>query len=106
MTLQFLTELRGPALIGMIHVGALPGTPRALLSVEELSQQAVHEAALLAEGGVDAIMLENTHHLPYLNRRVGPEIVAGMTTVCAAVRHPVKLPLRVLVLAGANRAAV
>src|SRR5439155_19909136 len=83
-----------------------PGTPRALLSVEELSQQAVHEAALLADGGVDAIMLENMHDLPYLNRRVGPEIVAGMTVVCAAVRAAVSIPLGVQVLAGANRAAI
>ena len=84
--LSFLAELNRPALIGMIHVGALPGTPRSKQSVAALAKQAVAEAAVLIEGGVDAIALENMHDVPYLNRTVGPEIVAAMTAVCAAVR--------------------
>jgi hypothetical protein len=36
---------------------------------------------------VDAILLENMHDVPYLNRAVGPEIVAAMTAVCSAVRE-------------------
>lgn len=90
----------------MIHVGALPGAPRACKPVRELAQTAVAEAAVLADGGVDAILLENMHDVPYLNRRVGPEIVAAMTAICAAVREAVSLPLGVQVLAGANREAV
>jgi len=90
----------------MIHVGALPGTPRSMRSVHDLAKAAVAEAAVLAGGGVDAIILENMHDVPYLNRRVGPEIVAAMTAVCSAVRESVTLPLGVQVLAGANREAV
>ncbi len=104
--LAFLSEMNRPALIGMIHVGALPGTPRANRSVAELTRTAVNEAKILADGGVDAILLENMHDVPYLNRNVGPEIVAGMTAVCAAVRGVVSVPLGVQVLAGANREAV
>ncbi|QDV89275.1 Putative sgc region protein SgcQ [Phycisphaerae bacterium RAS2] len=101
----FLTSRR-PALIAMIHVGALPGTPRGEKSVAQLAAQAVEEAKLLTDAGVDAILLENMHDLPYLNRAVGPEIVAGMTAVCSAVRAATKLPLGVQVLAGANQAAI
>ncbi len=90
----------------MIHVGALPGTPRASISVDALARQAVNEARLLAECGVDSILLENMHDAPYLNRRVGSEIVAAMTAICAAVRSAVTIPLGVQVLAGANREAV
>ncbi|MCB9856774.1 MAG: BtpA/SgcQ family protein [Phycisphaerales bacterium] len=104
--LSFLQSLRQPALIGMIHVGALPGTPRNRMCVAELSQQAVREAAILSDGGVDAIILENMHDVPYLNRNVGAEIVAGMTAVCLAVRESTELPLGVQVLAGANREAI
>lgn len=104
--LAFLEQLTRPALIGMIHVGALPGAPRSSRKVGELARAAVAEAAVLAEGGVDAIILENMHDVPYLNRRVGPEIVAAMTAVCSAVRESVTLPLGVQVLAGANREAV
>ena len=104
--LTFLDGTSRPALIAMIHVGALPGTPRAKASVAEIAASAVSEAKLLADGGVDAIMLENMHDLPYLNRKVGPEIVAAMTTICAAVRQAVSLPLGVQILAGANKEAV
>lgn len=104
--LSFLGGLERPALVGMIHVGALPGTPRSGESVEALSRAAVVEAGVLVDGGVDAILMENMHDLPYLNRCVGPEIVAGMTSVCMAIRAAVELPLGVQVLAGANRAAI
>jgi hypothetical protein len=104
--LTFLQTVNRPALIGMIHVGALPGTPRSTRSVGELTMSAVGEAKILAAGGVDAIMLENMHDVPFMNRRVGPEIVAAMTAICAAVRQAVALPLGVQVLAGANCEAI
>jgi uncharacterized protein len=104
--LSFLENLKRPALIGMIHVGALPGTPRSRKSVGDLARDAVSEAAILVAGGVDAILLENMHDVPYLNRHVGPEIVAAMTAICSAVREAVRLPLGVQVLAGANCEAI
>jgi len=104
--LTFLNDLSRPALIAMIHVGALPDTPRSKSSVAEIAASAVNEARLLADGGVDAIMLENMHDVPYLNRKVGPEIVAAMAAICAAVCQSVSLPLGVQILAGANREAI
>lgn len=94
------------ALIGMVHVGALPGTPRASQSVDELIQSAVQEARDLAGGGCDAILVENMHDVPYLKRRVGPEVVATMTAVCLSIREAADLPCGVQVLAGANEAAL
>lgn len=93
-------------LIAMIHVQALPGTPANCMSVEQIAAQAVDEARVLVEAGVDAIMLENMHDAPYLNRQVGPEIVAAMTRVAVAVRQAVALPLGIQILAGANHAAL
>jgi hypothetical protein len=104
-SLDFLPSGR-PALVAMIHVGALPGTPRSNRSVGELACAAVGEAKLLVDAGVDAILLENMHDVPYLNRTVGPEVVAAMTAVCWSVRAAVPLPLGVQILAGANREAV
>lgn len=104
--LSFLDATREPALVAMIHVGALPGTPRSAMSVDAIARHAVDEARLLSECGVDSILLENMHDTPYLNRRVGPEIVSAMTAICAAVRAAVSLPLGVQVLAGANREAL
>lgn len=97
---------RDKALIGMIHVSALPGTPRHAEPMRRIVGQAVDEAKLLADAGFDALLIENMHDVPYLRREVGPEIVAAMTMIGHAVREEVTIPLGVQILAGANRAAL
>jgi membrane complex biogenesis BtpA family protein len=99
-------DLPPKAVIGMVHVGALPGTPRASLGIDDLVRSAVQEVWTLAEGGCDAILVENMHDVPYLRGGVGPEIVASMTAVCRAVNDATDLPCGVQVLAGANEAAL
>ena len=94
------------AVIGMVHVGALPGTVHNQAGLETIVRDAVAEAKLLADGGFNAVMIENTHDRPYLLGEVGPEIVAGMTAVGVAVRQAVGIPVGVQVLAGANRQAL
>ncbi|MEA3287144.1 MAG: BtpA/SgcQ family protein [Candidatus Marinimicrobia bacterium] len=93
-------------LIGMIHVQALPGTPKNVLSVSEIVAQAVKEAKILSENGMQAIMLENMHDVPYLNREVGSEVVAALSRISAEVRAATDLPLGLQILAGANKAAL
>jgi len=93
-------------IIGMVHVQALPGTPLNKYPVSEIIQQAVDEAKIYEQNGVDAIMLENMHDIPYLNRKVGPEVVATLTAVCMAVKSAVDLPIGLQILAGANREAL
>jgi hypothetical protein len=88
--------------LGMIHVGALPGTPASQHSVAELMTQAIAEAQLYRKGGVDGIVLENMHDVPYLRSTVGPEIVAAMTVVGQAVKAAAQLPVGIQILAGAN----
>jgi len=88
--------------IGMIHVGALPGTPASTQSLAELVALATREAKLYAAGGVDGIGIENMHDVPYLRGSVGPEIVAAMTIIGQAVKTESKLPVGIQILAGAN----
>ena len=97
---------KGRLLIGMVHLRALPGTPHAELSVDEIERVALHEALTLADAGFDAILIENMHDRPYLNRTVGPEIVAAMTRVVTVIRSAVACPIGIQVLAGANHAAL
>jgi hypothetical protein len=94
------------ALIGMLHVGALPGTPRAHESLDAIIARAVAESRVYRDAGFTALAIENMHDRPYLKSAVGPEIVAAMTAIGAAVRREVPLPLGVQVLAGANREAL
>jgi len=97
---------RRPALIGMVHVGALPGTPASSRSLDEVRKAAVQEARQLEDAGFSGLMLENMHDRPYLNRVVGPEIVAGMAVIGDAIRSETGVPLGIQILAGANRAAL
>ncbi len=95
-----------PALIGMVHLRALPGAPFFGNNLQGIFDQAVAEARLLAEAGFDALMIENMHDIPYLNRSVGPEVTAMMTAVAVAIKQAVDLPMGVQVLAGANQEAL
>jgi hypothetical protein len=94
------------ALIGMIHVGALPGAPESRDPVGAIAERAVQEAETCRDAGFTAVMIENMHDRPYLKGAVGPEIVAAMTAIGREVRRAVALPLGVQVLAAADREAV
>jgi len=92
--------------IGMIHVGALPGTPAAHLTLREIAAQAVAEAKLYREAGLHGVAIENMHDVPYLRGSVGPEITAAMTVLALAVREACNLPCGIQILAGANHEAL
>ena len=94
------------ALVGMLHLGALPGTPSASHSVETLIQQALTEARIYRDAGFTALAIENMHDRPYLKGGVGPEITAAMTAIARDVKRESGLPLGIQVLAGANREAL
>ncbi len=88
--------------IGVIHVGALPGTPRGVRSVAELVGEAKREARVYRKCGVDGVIIENMHDVPYLKGAVGPEIVAAMTAIGSEVKSECGLPVGIQILAGAN----
>jgi len=88
--------------VAVIHVGALPGTPRSKQTVSQLVEDASREALTYRECGVDAIYIENMHDVPYLRAEVGPEIVAAMTAIGCEVKSVSQLPVGIQILAGAN----
>ena len=90
----------------MIHVPALPGTPGHHLSMAKILDKVLFEAHLLEKSGFDAIMIENMHDIPYLNKKVGPEIVAAMASIASTLRKNCTLDLGIQVLAGANKEAL
>ena len=94
------------ALIGVIHVGALPGTPSSRKGGAEIAEDAVREARVYEAAGFHGLAIENTHDRPYLKSSAGPEIVAAMAVVGYEVRRAVSPPLGIQILAGANLAAV
>jgi membrane complex biogenesis BtpA family protein len=94
------------ALVGMLHAGALPGTPSASLTIEALIQQLVTEARIYRDAGFTALAIENMHDRPYLKGGAGPEITAAMTAIAREVKREAGLVLGIQVLAAANREAL
>jgi membrane complex biogenesis BtpA family protein len=109
LTLSFI-KINGlkleKSIIAMVHVAALPGTPGNVLPVHEIVEKALKEAKILEHAGVDAILIENMHDRPYLNRKVGPEIIASLTAVASKLREQISVPPGIQILAGANKAAL
>ncbi|KAG8562688.1 hypothetical protein GDO81_015769 [Engystomops pustulosus] len=92
--------------IGMVHLKALPGTPRSTLPVAQIQEEACKEAEIYRKAGIDGLIVENMNDIPY-TLNVGPEVTASMATVCAAVRQTCpQIPLGVQVLACANQQAL
>jgi uncharacterized protein len=94
------------SVIGMVHVAALPGSPRSRLAMEEIVRVAVAEARLLDQAGYHGVLIENMHDVPYLRREVGVETVAAMACVAGEVRRSVGCHVGVQILAGANQASL
>jgi membrane complex biogenesis BtpA family protein len=86
------------AVIGMVHLRALPGSPRWAGSMDEVAQAALHDARALADGGADAVLIENHGDMPFAAGRVDAGTVAGMAVVIAELRKAVPLPIGVNVL--------
>ncbi|XP_009089070.3 uncharacterized protein F13E9.13, mitochondrial-like [Serinus canaria] len=94
------------AVVGMVHVGALPGTPRSSLPLTQIIDQACQEAEVYKDAGVDGLILENMHDVPYMVHP-GPEVTAAMAVLSAAIRHSCpRVPLGVQVLCAANQQAI
>src|SRR5258705_13032142 len=80
------------AVIGMVHLRALPGSPRWDGDMPALLRAALDDARALAEGGADALLVENHGDVPFTARRVDAATVAGMAVAGAGIRPAPPLP--------------
>jgi membrane complex biogenesis BtpA family protein len=97
------------ALIGMLHVGPLAGSPlhrQTGLGLDDQIDDAVSQAEIYRAAGFHGLVLENMFDRPYLKGRVGPETVASLAVIGREVRRAVPLPLGIQVLAAANEEAI
>lgn len=95
-----------PALIGMVHLGPLPGAPRYGGDMGKVLESATRDARVLADAGFDAVMVENFGDVPFYADDVPKVTVAAMTRAVAAIADAVSLPLGVNVLRNDARAAL
>ncbi len=95
------------ALVGMVHAGALPGTPASATSVADLASAAAAEARVYRDAGFDGVIVENMHDVPYVHGMQGPEITAAMTRAVLAVREAAPdLAIGIQILSGGNKEAL
>src|SRR5689334_10651004 len=94
------------SLIGAVHVLPLPGSAEYNANFDDIISWAIKDTLAYQDNGMDAIILENMHDVPYLCGYVDPETTAAMTAVALAVKSKTKIPVGVQLLAGANLEAL
>ena len=94
-----------PRLIGMVHLGPLPGSPSPW-QLDSVIERAVADAATIQEAGFDALLVENYGDTPFFGTLVPPITVAAMTRAVSAVRDVARVPVGVNVLRNDSLAAL
>ncbi|MBE9031877.1 BtpA/SgcQ family protein [filamentous cyanobacterium LEGE 11480] len=92
--------------IGVIHLSPLPTSPRWGGSLKAVIDRAEQEAAALAAGGVDGIIVENFFDAPFTKDQVDPAIVSTMTLIVQRLQNLVTLPIGLNVLRNDARSAM
>ncbi len=97
-----------PFIIGMVHVGPLPGSPKYSGDLDKMIQEAVQNAVTLVEGGVDAVMVENFYDAPFPKNSADPVTVASMAVIVKEITKTINVPVGVNILrnCGIDAAAV
>ncbi len=73
--------------IGMLHLPALPGSPRFGGDRGAVRDAVLRDAEALAAGGVDGLMMENFGDTPFFKDRVPAHTVSHMTRLAEEVRR-------------------
>jgi len=101
-----MSGTRRSMLVGVIHLAALPGSPRSARAADQIARDAAADARLLLETGYDGVIVENFGDTPFLPR-VGAVTVSAMTLAAVRVRDACpELPLGINVLRNDADAAL
>lgn len=89
-------------LAAMIAVLPLPGSPRYDGDDHSIMKQALSDLELYKQAGVDSLVLENDHDLPYIQPPLDEQGIALMTDLAKEVRKRFDGPVGVQMLEAAN----
>jgi membrane complex biogenesis BtpA family protein len=97
--MQLLNLFKAPKpVIGMLHVPALPGSPRNTLGFDPIVDWVIKDAEALIAGGIDGMILENFGDVPFYPRQVPAHVIAYLTVLSREVRRRYEQPLGINVL--------
>jgi membrane complex biogenesis BtpA family protein len=95
------------AVVGMVHLPPLPGSPRSELSLPEIRDLALRDAEALLRGGIHGLMIENFGDTPFYPTRVPAATIAQMTWLLAEIKRvAAQVPCGVNVLRNDSLAAL
>jgi len=89
-------------LAAMIAVLPLPGSPLYDGNDQKVIDQALADLEVYKEAGVDSVLLENDHDLPYIQPPLDEKGVAVMTKIAREVRGRFDGPIGIQMLEAAN----
>jgi membrane complex biogenesis BtpA family protein len=92
--------------IGVVHLLPLPSSPRWGGNFKTVIDRAEREAAALAAGGVDGMIVENFFDAPFTNGQVDPVVVSAMTVIVERLMGLVTVPIGVNVLRNDARSSL
>jgi uncharacterized protein len=93
-------------LAAMIAVQPLPGSPGHRRGDTEIVNAAISDLKHYLEAGVDAIILENSHDLPYIKPPLPDAAVSLMKRLAREVRQRFDGPIGIQMLEAANETAL
>lgn len=90
------------AVIGMIHLKALPGAPHFKGGkLDEVFEFAMGDVRAYEEGQIDGLMIENAWDLPFSKPEdIGMETVAALSVLATRIKQETNLPIGINCLAN------
>src|SRR5215471_10429466 len=93
-------------LAAMIALLPLPGAPRYKENDDDVVEQALSDLRHYANAGADAIVLENSHDLPYVKGPLNPGAFDLLSKLAREVRQRFSGPIGLQVLEADNETAL
>lgn len=83
------------AIIGVIHLLPLPGTPKFSGEVQNIVDRAITEATIYQKTQIDGIIIENFNDDPFSTKEISKDQLALMSAIVGQIRKEVSIPIGV-----------
>ena len=87
-------KIRDKAIIGLLHLAAMPGDPFFDDSMDKVVLRAKNDLIALQDGGIDAILLTNEFSVPY-TRHTSAAVIGAMGRVVGELKPFIHVPFGV-----------
>jgi membrane complex biogenesis BtpA family protein len=93
-------------IIGMIHLPALPGSPKHTLNFDDILSHALSDLNSLIESGVDGVLVENFHDYPFPKCEIPLPTLIPFTLLAQRIVQQSSVPVGVNLLRNACEQAL